>query len=1197
MNSADLLQSVQLPLFKLLDSAAVLKHAASRLSARAYQDQLSELSSVADAQELRGLKHVSRLFESGLEKRLREPRELEDRERVVLGMWPELVLTEVIGGNKTDGAWSILHTLCAQPWMPHVPEHFVARIESLLAEDAQRFGDEMQADDAIAAASYGDQMAPAVLEDEPVENGFAAHTAPPPLPLEVPAMIADDAFALAIGEVEGEHIATHAAAPAPVSTAGVAPLHAGDWSDAGHVDDEVEDGHGIGGSAAEPGSDGKVTAEELAMLRDALSGMREEFAPAFAAHQPSDPLAALLEQYTEQLENILNATAHLGLAGLQRVMGVVQINVMSLQLSDDDAPVSVPYTALIGWLDRAMAYLDAPSDHAIAQSLAGMTVDTAWLLPAGEDTVPECVLELTSIEVIRARAASDRPTEALREHVDLRVPADVDRNVLNSLLHELPLHAQEFSALVQRLDSKGSLDELEHARRVAHTLKGAGNTVGVKGVGNLTHILEDILVACGRAERMPTPELQETLIEAADCLEAMSESLVSETPAPAESLAVYQKVLDWANLIDRDGLPADGEVAPLLRAPARATAPIEHATGEVIQSVEADVQQAPSADENETYLRVPATLIDSLLKLVGENSIITSQVQDRVARLTDDLNAQRTGSRQIRQLSSDLEQLVDVRGLAMMGGSTGDLDALEMDQYNELHMLSRRIVESAADSREFSQAFEREVASLRDLMAAKERIQVEIQRSIQRTRMVEVSSVTPRLQRTVRQAARVLGKEVRLIIRGESTLVDTQLLNRTLDPLMHMLRNAVDHGIEHAEARVAAGKSAAGTITLSFQTVGASISVRCEDDGGGLDLAMIHGKAVNANLVDANEKLTDAQIMRLIMLPGFSTREQASLVSGRGIGMDVVQRAVTELRGTIDTQSTLGKGTSFAMSFPVQMSATQVMISQSSQHLLAISERGVEQLLPVGSDLHAEADGSLTYMVQGERIPALRLESLLALPSNAFQQIGTTEAVMIVFDETRQRRAVIVPELSESKNVVVKPFNTIVPRTMGVDGATILGDGSVASVIDLPDMLRDYDASSKFGGHHLASTASARLPLCLIVDDSVSVRRTMEQLMQDTGYDVISARDGIDALGTLQRRTPDIVLVDLEMPRMNGLELTNALRNRAETKATPVVMITSRFTDKHKKLAEEAGVDAFLTKPYSEEQLLGTMERLLNAAA
>ncbi len=313
--------------------------------------------------------------------------------------------------------------------------------------------------------------------------------------------------------------------------------------------------------------------------------------------------------------------------------------------------------------------------------------------------------------------------------------------------------------------------------------------------------------------------------------------------------------------------------------------------------------------------------------------------------------------------------------------------------------------------------------------------------------------------------------------------------------------------------------------------------------------------------------------------------------------MDVVQRAVIELRGTIDTKSTLGQGTAFAMSFPVQMSATQVMISQSARHLLAISERSVEQLLPIGSDLQAEADGSHTFLVQGERIPALRLESLLALPINAFEQSGTTEAVMIVFDENRQRRAVIVPELSESRNVVVKPFSTVVPRTMGVDGATILGDGSVASVIDLPDMLRDYDANSQLSGRKNEAVVAARLPLCLIVDDSVSVRRTMEQLMQDTGYDVISARDGIDALGTLQKRTPYIVLVDLEMPRMNGLALTNALRNKAGTHATPIIMITSRFTDKHRKLAEEAGVNAFLTKPYSEEHLLSTMERLLREAA
>ena len=602
-------------------------------------------------------------------------------------------------------------------------------------------------------------------------------------------------------------------------------------------------------------------------------------------------------------------------------------------------------------------------------------------------------------------------------------------------------------------------------------------------------------------------------------------------------------------------------------------------------------------EETESYLRVPASLIDSLLKLAGENAIITSQLQDRVTRLSDDMYAQRTGSRHIRQLSSELEQLVDVRGMAMLGGGTGELDALEMDQYNELHMLSRRIMESAADSQEFSRTFDREIASFRDLMAAKERTQLEIQRSIQRTRMVEVSSIAARLQRTVRQAARVLEKSVTLVVRGETTLVDTQLLNRIMDPLMHMLRNAVDHGIEFSQDRLAVGKPATGTITLTFSTAGSNFAVRCEDDGRGLNIASIRDKALQSGLIQSGDVMSDAQIMRLTMLPGFSTREQATLISGRGIGMDVVQRTVTDLRGMLDLNSETGLGARFDMAFPVQLSATQVMISRSPRHLLAISERSVEQLSPIGENLQIQADGSYVYIFNGDQIPALRLETLLGLPSHALSHPGVIEIVMIVFDENRQRHAVVIPEASDSRNVVVKPFNSILPRMIGVDGATIMGDGSVAVVIDLPDLLRGYRAGDNSQAYVGEATPATLLPLCLIVDDSVSVRRTMEQLMQDAGYDVASARDGIEALGELQKRTPDVVLVDLEMPRMNGLQFTNALRNQNATKNTPVVMITSRFTEKHHQLAIEAGVDAFLTKPYAEEQLLNTVVDLLRTKA
>ncbi|MGH6645407.1 hybrid sensor histidine kinase/response regulator [Aquabacterium sp.] len=941
-----------------------------------------------------------------------------------------------------------------------------------------------------------------------------------------------------------------------------------------------------------------VTAEELAMLIEALVALQADLATLIVPGRALAERDGLFENHLEQLHNLVNAANLLGLAGFQQVLEVILINTAALQAEPE--ALGDPHRAVLqAWPVLAMAHLQAPGETAHAQALADCVAGAGWPYPADTDTLPEWVKAMTAVSLVRARPSQDRPVKAMPAHVDLGVPADIDRKVLDSLLVELPPHAQEFSALVQRLSQGGTLDDMDQARRVAHTLKGAANTVGIKGVANLTHALEDILVAFGREERLPTRELVDMLLEASDCLEAMSEALVANAGTPPESLAVHQKVLDWANRIDRDGLPVEqDDASDKLESPSGVAGPSVTVAPTSVDAPTAS--DTPAADEDaqaETYLRVPASLIDSLLKLAGENSIVTSQIQDRVTRLSDNINALRTGSRQFGQLSAELEQLVDVRGLAMLGGHTGELDALEMDQYNELHMLSRRIVESGADSREFSRSFERELTGLRDLMAEKERLQLEIQRSIQRTRMVEVASISPRLQRTVRQAARVLNRSVDLRIQGEATMVDTQLLDRVIDPLMHLLRNAVDHGIEPPEVREALGKPATGTITLSFSTEGNNVAVRCEDDGGGLDLGAIRHRALSRGLIATDAALSDAQVMRLIVLPGFSTREQTTQLSGRGIGMDVVHRAVVDLRGTLDMDSQSGQGSRFDLRFPVRMSTIQVMLSRSEHHLLGISVRGVEQILPAREEVGLDEQGGLTYALQGEQLAAIRLEKLMGLPHEALKQPGVMEVAMIVRDEFRQRLAIIVPELSDARTVVVKPFNPMMPNALGIDGATVLGDGSVATVIDLPDLLRDFKAGQMPGVDEAVVASRHKLPLCLVVDDSVSVRRTMEQLMQDSGYEVVTARDGVDALGAVQLRAPDIVLVDLEMPRMNGLELTSALRNRSATKATPVVMITSRFTDKHRQLANDAGVNAFLTKPYSEDLLLNTIDGLLRSAA
>jgi chemotaxis protein histidine kinase CheA len=1163
--SASLYETLEPYLAGLFDAASGLSDSGSVVSIQSFCHQVAELREQAQTHGLRGISHICMLLDRGLQRVLDEQRALAPQELEQLAAWPMKLMSEVFGAGIDEDQipkWEVLNDLRTQTWFPQMPEHFVGLIESWLGEDAQRVSAPDSLFGSIAASKgvdYEDAFAPTQLMEYGSDEDFTS---------------------------------LHAQSQPLVSVAVPTETYIGHELLLG--DDLLLTQESDMNTLQEIAAASEITNDELMMMQEAFSALQDEFSASLRSSLSHEQLNALLSQYAEHGDNILNATVHLGMNGFQHIIETVQINTVMLQMSPEMRTAT--HTAMLAdWPVHALTYLRAPNDESSLHALIGFVTHHEWPHPVTPEVAAQWAELLASVNVIETRIDANRATHALPEHMDITVPADIDRQVLNSLLMELPQHAQQFSALVQNLSQGGTLDDMDRARRVAHTLKGAGNTVGVKGVGNLTHALEDILVACGRAQRLPTPVLCDTLMEAADCLQEMSEALLNEGAGPADSVAVYQKVLDWANRIDREGLPEEDDSDHVLHEADELVKQVADNTSSVMPANAPATDATETVEDTETYLRVPASLIDSLLKLAGENSIITSQIQDRVVRLTEDLNAQRTGSRQIRQLSSELEQLVDVRGMAMLGDGTGELDALEMDQYNELHMLSRRIVESSADSREFSQALEREVASLRDLMAAKERVQLEIQRSIQRTRMVEINSIAPRLQRTVRQAARVLDRSVQLVIRGESTLVDTQLLNRIVDPLMHMLRNAVDHGIEPTDVRLASGKPATGTITLSFSAVGSNIKLRCEDDGRGLNLDSIRDKAIGAGLIKPDDVLSDVQMMRLILLPGFSTREQANLISGRGIGMDVVHRAVLDLRGTLELQSDSGAGAYFDMSLPVQLSATQVLISRSSRHLLAISQRSVEQILPLGNDLIVQPDGSYRFNLQGKLIPAIRLESLLGLHELALAQAGLLQVVMVVFDEHRQRQAIIVPELSDSRNVVVKPFSALVPRTIGVDGATILGDGSVAPVVDLPDLIRAYRAEGSAISAQATLAVESKLPLCLIVDDSVSVRRTMEQLMQDSGYEVVSARDGIDALGVVQQRVPDVALVDLEMPRMNGLQLTSALRSQAATKTMPVIMITSRFTNKHRQLAEEAGVNAFLTKPYADEQLLRVVEELLES--
>jgi len=334
-----------------------------------------------------------------------------------------------------------------------------------------------------------------------------------------------------------------------------------------------------------------------------------------------------------------------------------------------------------------------------------------------------------------------------------------------------------------------------------------------------------------------------------------------------------------------------------------------------------------------------------------------------------------------------------------------------------------------------------------------------------------------------------------------------------------------------------------------------------------------------------------AEASRLILLPGFSTREQATQLSGRGIGLDVVRERVRELRGRIDVASTPGLGLDLTLTMPVRLAAVPVMILRAPSHVIAVSVRDIEQIASV-TGLSPETGGEARLRVDGVDYPVFTLEALLGLPENALSGEAKERVAMIVRGEAGEPIAVVTPEPGQTRNVILQPLAAAIPPIPGIGGVAVMGDGSVAPIVDLPELLARRQDTPQYATTLSASAPAA--PVCLIVDDSVSVRRAMELFLQDLGLHVESASDGIDAMALVDKRVPDLIIADLEMPRMNGVELASALRARADTAAVPFIMITSRYSDKHKQLALSAGADIFLTKPYTEDELAAHVQRSLN---
>ncbi|HTN50718.1 MAG TPA: response regulator [Burkholderiaceae bacterium] len=904
--------------------------------------------------------------------------------------------------------------------------------------------------------------------------------------------------------------------------------------------------------------------------------------------------ATALEVCADVFERGANAAEVSGLVALRHVLAHVaeRVRAAAPRLSNQQ------HAWLSDFPQRVRAYLATPMDpSAAAAMIESLFEGGAWMALAPQRAAD---LEQALYRVALVTASGpERAQEATAEQVSLAVPADINPELLDGLLAELPVQTADFAAAMQRVASgAASMFDLDVAKRAAHTLKGAAHTVGVQGIANLTHHIEDILIALTRHGRMPQRDLAEALIGAADCLEAMSEALLGVGPTPHDAQQTLQHLLDWANRIDAEGLPEDDDPAP----------PVVDAVD--VQANAAPASALPPADPHgasepnapaENLLRLPASLVDELLRLVGETMIANTQIKEQLRLTVEHTRAVTRQNTALQDLASELEQLVDVRGVTAPLGVAkghGDFDALEFDHYNELHTVSRRLIEAATDSRELSRAGEQRLATLAELLDGQGRLAIENQKVVMKTRMVPASSVVSRLQRSVRQTARLVDKRVELDITGANTAIDSQVLNGLVDPLMHLLRNAADHGIEDAQVRAARGKPAVGRIELAFAREGTSVVVRVSDDGAGLDLPRIRAKAESRGYLSPGQPATDDEIARLILLPGFSTRDDATQVSGRGIGMDAVHTRVQALKGTLRLLTPPGRGLTVELRLPASLMTTHGLLVRHNDQVLAISSYGIHDIRYVTRDQVRALGSGQIYQDQGKVYELRGLDTLIGRSAHSDERDWFP--ALLVQADSGPLRAVRVQEVLDSQEVVVKSLGRYVPRLQGAVGVTILGDGSIAPVLDLPQLLRGPQRAARVATA-ASTTAAVHSPVesrrsALVVDDSLSARRAAAQFMRDAGFSVRSAIDGIEAAALIEKQVPDIVLVDMEMPRMNGLEFTTHVRSREATRHVPIIMITSRSTEKHRRQAEAVGVNVYLTKPFSDDELLDHVERLTASA-
>jgi chemosensory pili system protein ChpA (sensor histidine kinase/response regulator) len=788
-------------------------------------------------------------------------------------------------------------------------------------------------------------------------------------------------------------------------------------------------------------------------------------------------------------------------------------------------------------------------------SLFDAHVDDPFDADASPPALPglDGVLEQSEPELVPELIAADEATtlvaDALPEPVLPAVPVfvdELDADLLPVFLEEAAdLFPQIGNGLRQWQQNPADSAPAQALLRALHTVKGSARMAGAMRLGQHTHELET----------------------------QIGNMVHAGTTNPAafdELMANYdQAVLLLEQLQQPDASVGEPGAAPAAVAPV-----LEDATG----------ARTP-------LVRVRADILDRLVNQAGEVSITRSRLENQVGSLKFALSdfSEQLGRlrRHLREVEMQAESQIASR-LSIAGER--EFDPLEFDRFTRLQELTRMMAESVNDVAAFQESLARTVDSAGEDLATQSRLTRELQRDLMRVRMVPFASLSERLFRVARQTAKETDKRVNLDIRGGAVEIDRSVLEQMAAPFEHLLRNAIVHGIEPRARRVDAAKPETGELLVQVSQHGNEVAIEFSDDGAGLDLARIRDKARAAGLLAPGAEVSDSEAADLIFEPGFSTAESLTELAGRGVGMDVVRSEAQALGGRVAVASTPGKGARFSIRLPLTLAVTQVVLVAAGGRTHALPATLVEQVLQVRESELAQGFEAGTLQVQGQPVALRYLPTLLG---EAARSMAQRSSPVMVLGSGTERIALQVDEVLGNREVVVKNTGPQLARMAGIAGATVLGSGEI--VLILNPVALAHQAAQRGGAPEAVVAPSPRRAVVMVVDDSLTVRKVSQRLLEREGYQVLLAKDGVDALEQLQQSTPDLMLVDIEMPRMDGFDLTRHVRGNEKTQAIPIIMVTSRTADKHRNYALGLGVNAYFGKPFQEPVLLAAISGLLGA--